>query len=189
MSDALHFPIDAARLARTDPAAGACKTFIELAEYVRSLPYGRTTRPGDPWAVLAERRGTCSAKHQLLATVARDAGRAEVRLTVGVYSMSEGNTPDVGAVLAAAGVPSIPEAHCYLTVGGRRFDFTGLAGGKESPFAALIEEHVVAPTELPARKRAIHARALARWARAAGLSEAAAWSLREACIAALAAGR
>lgn len=160
-------------------------SFEALAAHVRALPYARTSWPDDPLAVLREGRGTCSSKHQLLATVAQECGHPEVVLTVGVYEMTEANTPGVGAVLEAASYDCIPEAHCYLTVDHQRWDFTGLPRGKESPFQALIEEHFLLPAELQARKVSLHRQALGRWCGQRGLSPLDAWVVREACIAAL----
>ena len=164
------------------------RSFDQLAEHVRSLPYGRTANTADPFAVLQERRGTCSAKHRLLAAVAQECGHSQVQLVVGIYEMSEDNTRGVGAVLSAASLASIPEAHCYLSVDGERFDFTGLPPAASSPFAALLAEHVVSPSTLPQAKVALHRRAIAAWARTRGISQESAWATREACIAALAAG-
>lgn len=169
------------------PSTSGCTTFDELAEYVRSLPYSRTSSPADPFAVLREKRGTCSSKHRLLATIAHDFGHHEIQLAVGIYEMSEQNTPGVGGVLRSAALRCIPEAHCYLIVGGERFDFTGLPAGASSPFDALLEEYIVAPAELPETKDLLHRNAIDTWARRAGISAASAWNTREACIAALAA--
>jgi hypothetical protein len=161
--------------------------FERLAEHVRVLPYARTMNSEDPCAVLREGRGTCSSKHRLLAAVAQDSGRPEVQLAIGIYEMCEENTPGVGAVLAAASVTSIPEAHCYLSVEGERLDFTGLPRGNASPFTALIAESIVAPADLIETKSRLHGHALATWARTQGMSPEAAWATREACIAALSA--
>ena len=60
-------------------------------------------------------------------------GHTEVKLMLGLYAMTEGNTPGVGAVLGAAGIAAIPEAHCYLMCRERRFDYTGLPSGGTSP--------------------------------------------------------
>lgn len=160
-------------------------TFDGLARHVAALPYGRVVRAGDPLAVLHEGRGTCSSKHHLLATVAQGCGHFEVMLTVGIYAMCEANTPGVGAVLAAAALEAIPEAHCYLTIDHQRFDFTGVARGQASPFSSLAAEYFLAPEVLADRKVQLHRQALAQWAPAHGLSDQAAWSIREACIAAL----
>jgi hypothetical protein len=163
------------------------ESFEDFAEHVRTLPYGRTSNAQDPLAVLRQGRGTCSAKHQLLATVAQDCGHSEVLLIVGIYEMSEENTPGIGTVLNAASLTSIPEAHCYLSIEGDRFDFTGLSVGSLSPFAALLAEHTVSPVNLPKVKVAIHQEAIAAWAGDRGISKETAWATREACIAALAA--
>ncbi|BCL75609.1 hypothetical protein JHS3_13450 [Jeongeupia sp. HS-3] len=111
----------------------------------------------------------------------------EVQLTVGLFKMSEENTPGVGSILRAAHLSYIPEAHCYLAVGSKRYDFTGLPKGSASPFEALIEEHVVLPAELSDAKIELHKRAVAHWAASAGITTADAWATREACIAALSA--
>lgn len=161
--------------------------FLALAEHVRQLRYGRLTRASHLLAVLDEGQGTCSAKHRLLAAVAQECGHPEVELMVGVYEMSEQNTPGVGGVLAAAGFVSVPEAHCYLRIGDRRYDFTGLSSGTNSPFDALLSEHTVLPAHLPDVKANLHQSAVLDWSQSHGLSFEDAWALRETCIQALAA--
>jgi len=162
------------------------ESFADVAEFIRLLPYGRFTDDGDPAAILRARTGTCSSKHRFLAALAQECGRLDISLTVGLYEMSERNTPGVGSVLAVAGVDVIPEAHCYLTYEGRRYDFTGLAAGQSSPFDSLMEERSVAPDDLPAVKLKYHQEAIARWAMQVGLEFEQAWQLREDCIASLA---
>lgn len=181
----LSFPIRAAGALSEAVLGRGLGAFDQLAEFVRSLPYGRTTSTVDPLAVLQEYRGTCSSKHQLLAAVAHECNHFEVQLTVGLYKMSEDNTPGVGAVLRSTSLPFVPEAHCYLTVGSERYDFTGLPQGTSSPFDSLFEEHVVLPAELSEAKVRIHKQAVASWAASVGVSTAAAWATREDCIAAL----
>lgn len=185
-ADLLQFQISGASARCEEVRARGFNSFEQLAEHVRLLPYGRTGNKEDPCAVLREGRGTCSSKHQLLAAVAHDCGHSDVHLTVGIYEMCEANTPGVGAVLSAAFLTSIPEAHCYLTVEGERLDFTGLGSGVESPFESLVAEQVVAVSSLVRIKTGFHKEALASWAHARGLTEGAAWATREACIAALA---
>ena len=187
MSSRLRFQISGKSGLCNDVRSLGFESFEDLAGHIRALPYGRTANPNDPSAVLREGRGTCSAKHQLLAAVAQDCGHSEVQLTVGVYEMSEENTPGVGAVLNEASLTSIPEAHCYLSIEGERFDFTGLPAGSSSPFAALLAEHTVSPINLSQVKVALHQAAIAAWASERGIPKEAAWATREACIAALAA--
>jgi N-acetylglutamate synthase-like GNAT family acetyltransferase len=187
LSNRLQFRISGASALCEEVRSRGFDSFEHLAEHVRELPYGRTANVQDPLAVLRQECGTCSAKHQLLAAVARDCGHTEVQLTVGIYEMSEENTPGVGNVLNAASLTSIPEAHCYLSIEGDRFDFTGLSAGSSSPFASLVAEYTVSPTNLPRIKAALHGEAIAAWASDHGTSKEAAWVTREACIAALAA--
>lgn len=181
------------RLTARTPAGAACvaagmPTYRAAARCVGALPYGR---PGgrDLPAVVREGRGTWSGKHAVLARLAHEHGRDDVALVVGLYLMCEANTPGAGPVLAAHGLEAVPEARCYLRVGDvRRVDLTGVAPGAESPFAALLEEHVVAPGALAVWKASYHRRALARWARGWGFDPDAVWAAREACVAAHAGG-
>ncbi|PCC99604.1 hypothetical protein [Halopseudomonas pelagia] len=160
--------------------------FLALAKHVSQLPYGRPSNCEDFLAILKERRGTCSFKHRLLAAVAHECGNSNVELVVGLYAMSEQNTPGVGVTLNRAGFDSIPEAHCYLRLAKQRYDFTGLSSGSTSPFSALLSEHVICPKRLTEKKKTLHHQAVASWAKQSGLSFDDAWALREACIQALA---
>ena len=182
----LDFPLTGSGPLSSAVRALGLKSFAEIAEVIRALPYGRVAYDGDQLAILRERRGTCSSKHQFLAALAHECGRVDVALTIGLYEMSERNTPGVGSVLAADRVDAILEAHCYLTYEGRRYDFTGLTSGQSSPFDSLIDERSVAPHDLPSVKLAYHQEAIARWATTVGLGFERAWQLREECIASLA---
>jgi len=157
----------------------------QLAGHVQGLPYRRPLQLSHPLAVLREGCGTCSSKHLLIARAAQASGRFDVMLTVGVYDMDDNNTPGVGRVLTAAGVLSLPEAHCYLTVDHQRLDFTGLPRGRRSVFSALLQEHFPSPDALIERKAAVHRQAIAEWALRNDMSSDQAWALREACIDAL----
>src|SRR5262245_37335349 len=79
-----------------------CKTYRSAARTLHALPYGRNSDREDFRLVLIEQRGTCSTKHALLAALALEQ-QLDVALTIGIYDMSERNTPGVGRVLAAHG--------------------------------------------------------------------------------------
>lgn len=161
-------------------------TFSAAASHVEHLPYRRPVRR-DPEAVLREGCGTCSSKHALLALLAQEHG-VKVDLMVGVYEMRERNTPGVGSVLDEHGLDCIPEAHCYLHMGGQRIDFTGLPSATESPFQSLLMEDSIDPSEVRARKNALHRAFIEEWAQARQLNPELVWEIREACIAALQVG-
>jgi hypothetical protein len=111
----LDFPITGSGPCSTHAREIGYTNFARLAEYVRMLPYGRVEVDAAGLSVLRQERGTCSSKHRFLAIVARECGHTEVTLTLGLYQMSERNTPGVGPILAGARLASIPEAHCYLS--------------------------------------------------------------------------
>jgi hypothetical protein len=182
----LNFPLTGNGPLSVAVQALGLENFADVADFIRLLPYGRVADGDDPAAVLRAHTGTCSSKHRFLAALAHECGRLDVLLTVGLYEMSERNTPGIGSILAAAGVDVIPEAHCYLIYKGRRYDFTGLAAGQSSPFDSLMDERSVAPDDLPAVKLKYHQEAIARWAAQVGFDFERAWQLREECIASLA---
>jgi len=155
--------------------------------YVRQLPYGRTSSRTDVTLVMTEGRGTCTTKHALLAALAEEQGIA-LALTLGIYEMTERNTPGVGRVLARYGFAAIPEAHCYLTHAGERIDVTREVEAAESIHAFLHEE-TIRVDQIGAYKIDLHRRVLADWiARTPALRGRAlddVWRIREECIAAL----
>ena len=179
------FPIpEAGRICRIAHSRGLLR-FSEVAEAVRALPYGRPRNADEIGAVFSESKGTCSTKHRFLAELARECGRLDVHLVLGLYAMCEANTPGVGPVLAEDGFCAIPEAHCYLLCGRQRFDFTGLPAGTVAIFQSISEERVINPAEVLHAKPAYHRQALIKWARAHDIDPARAWAIRERCIRAL----
>jgi len=181
-ANTLDFPI-----AGAGPLSQACqlrgyRRFAEVAEAVRMMPYGRVRDPQDVLTILQDQKGTCSAKHRFLAALAHECGHTEVLLMLGLYEMSDQNTPGVGPVLQAECLTAVPEAHCYLMREGQRYDFTGLPAGTVSPFASLVEERAISPSDHPSEKAKYHRTALASWAQARGIDAERAWAVREKCI-------
>ena len=70
--------------------------FYTFTEHVRNIPFGRPTDSTDFVSVINENSGTCSSRHRLLAVLAKECGHPEIELVVGIYEMSEENTPRVG---------------------------------------------------------------------------------------------
>jgi hypothetical protein len=155
------------------------------ARHLRDLPYGRISDRERPLLVLEERRGTCTTKHALLAELAAEQG-IDLGLTLGIYEMSETNTPGVGPVLARHGLPAIPEAHCYVVWNGHRIDVTRAVAAAE-PISRFLHEERIDSTRIGAYKIAMHQRFLVGWVSRhhPSLTLDDAWRIREACIAAL----
>jgi hypothetical protein len=181
------------RLERAGPDTGAlldagCATLRAAAKRLHELPYGRNSDRADYRLVLPEGRGTCSTKHALLAAAARELA-LPVQLTIGIYEMSEANTPGVGRVLSAHGLTSLPEAHCYLAYAGRRIDVTRAGVAAAAGIEPFVAEWPIEPEQIGAHKLELHRRHLERWLAAHGeldFSLASLWAVREACIRALA---
>ena len=164
--------------------------FAAAARYLRRLPFGRVSERANLALVVTEGRGTCATKHALLARLAAEQG-IDAALTLGIYEMSERNTPGVGPVLDTYGLPYIPEAHCYLAYAGERVDITSEATWAE-PIVTLLHEESISPEQIDDYKRGVHRQFLDRWRErspdAAGYGLDELWRIREECIAALSTG-
>ena len=182
-----RFPLDAPGPVTSLFLPLGIRDFQNAARHVWRLPYGRISDRMKVWLVLPERRGTCTTKHALLTELAAEHG-VDVRLTLGIYEMSERNTPGVGAILDPHHLAFIPEAHCYLTYAGRRIDITRTVAGA-SPIDTLLHEERITPAQIGDYKITLHRRFLADWlARdpmAGGRSLEEIWGIREQCIAAM----
>ncbi|MFZ1888098.1 MAG: hypothetical protein WAU33_08695 [Candidatus Binataceae bacterium] len=179
---------DAGEITRAFVSAGS-KDFRAAARYVHALPYGRNRSRTDPLIVIREHRGTCSTKHALLARLALEQ-RIEIALMIGIYRMTERNTPGVRRVLAAKGLEYVPEAHCYLRYRADRIDVTReIAGVSAEPIARFLHEEEISPEQIGDYKIALHQRWMRDWIASAeaprGLGFDELWKIREACIAAL----
>jgi hypothetical protein len=167
-----------------------CRTIRDAASLVWMLPYGRNTDRADYRLVLNEGRGTCSTKHALLAALAIEQAIA-ITLRLGIYEMTEANTPGVGPLLDGVGLGAIPEAHCWLRYCGVDIDLTMPPDRTGAAARTFLHEETIAPDQIGAYKAQLHERFLVRWLarqKRVDLDLADAWRIREACIAALSAG-
>ncbi len=180
------------------PSADVTRAFFDLglrdyrsaARHVNRISYGRNSSRTDVLAVLREGRGTCSTKHALLRQLAIEQ-KIDVALVIGIYRMTERNTPGVGKVLSKYGLDYVPEAHCYLRYRNERIDVTRSLGDTPSePIAHFLYEEEIEPAQIGEYKVALHQQFIRRW-----LSESSVaalkndfdtiWRIREECIAAL----
>jgi tetratricopeptide (TPR) repeat protein len=99
-------------------------TFHQALAYVRGLLYARPSNPDQLALVLAEGRGTCSSKHRLLALLAHELGITDLILTEGLIRFEAGQNAPLAQLLAAHGLPYLPEAHLYFRYAGERLDLT-----------------------------------------------------------------
>ena len=164
------------------------KDYRAAARFIHQLPYGRNADRANFKLVIPERRGSCSTKHALLASLAIEQ-RLPIHLTLGIYAMSAGNTPGVGAVLSNYGLAWVPEAHCYLTCDGTRVDVTRDIVNPTEPIARFLHEETIVPGQIGDYKVAMHQAWMREWvAREMPHRDwEQVWKIREECIAAISA--
>jgi hypothetical protein len=163
-----------------------CKTFRDAASFVWNLPYGRNANRADYELVLSEGRGTCSTKHAILGALAVEQ-KIPLELRLGIYEMTEANTPGVGPVLDGVGLRSIPEAHCWLHYLGADIDVTTPPGrSRAARPTVLLHEETITPAQIGAHKTLVHVSFLTHWLKRlerVDITLERGWRIREACIA------
>ncbi|MGB0932153.1 MAG: hypothetical protein ACPGVB_15325 [Chitinophagales bacterium] len=160
------------------------QTWTELCEFVQRLPYGRNSSRTDFSLVLTEKRGTCSSKHAFLKKVADFNNLTNIQLTIGLYRMSEQNTPNIGSVLQENGMAYIPEAHCYLHIEGKRVDLTNETSDIHKIEADILEEIDIQAEQVGEFKVVYHQSYLKKWLKENDLpfDFDQLWAIREQCI-------
>lgn len=185
----INFPIDSDTLLSQQLRSLGIRNFHQAIDYVQNLPYGRNSERANPILVLEEGKGTCSTKHACLKQIALDESQRAIDLLIGMYRMNESNTPGIGAALENAGLPYIPEAHCYLRYQGQRYDYTNPQSDIERLQPDILEEIVIEPADVGTYKVTYHRSFIDRWLTEQQipykLEEL--WGIREQCIQSLSA--
>ncbi|MFK7947753.1 MAG: hypothetical protein AB8G11_09190 [Saprospiraceae bacterium] len=156
-----------------------------LIRFIQKTPYGRTSNRTDISLVFTENQGTCSSKHALIKAIATENNIQDLDLVIGMYKMSETNTPKIGNVLSENGLTYIPEAHCYLKHNNQQIDITTNDSDFEIIKNAIIEEIPIEPKQIGTFKVNYHKDFLKNWLNENNLSFSfeAIWAIREQCIA------
>ena len=160
------------------------ETWNELTEFVRNLPYGRNKNRTDFGLVLSEGKGTCSSKHALLKSIADLNNVPNIDLIIGIYKMTELNTPKIGTELTENLIEFIPEAHCYLKMNGNRTDLTSRQSEFNKIEKDIIQEKIIEPSEVGEFKVYYHKKFIKNWLKEAnlGFEFDQIWKIREKCI-------
>ena len=160
------------------------ETWNELTEFIKNLPYGRNKNRTDFGLVLSEQKGTCSSKHALLKSIADLNNVPNIELIIGIYRMTESNTPKIGTELTKNSIEFIPEAHCYLKINGNRTDLTSEQSKFKKIEKDIIQEKLIEPNQVAEFKVDYHKNFMRRW-----LNETKSefefdqiWRIREKCI-------
>lgn len=157
----------------------------DLVLKVKLLPYGRNANRTDLALVWKEKKGTCSSKHAFLKHVADLSRIPNIELILGMYKMHQSNTPKIGNVLSKHKLDYIPEAHCYLKIEGKSFDFTSKYSDFKTIKNDILLEKMITPQQVSKYKVAFHKAYVKEWITTHKIpfSFETIWNIRETCIA------
>jgi hypothetical protein len=123
---------DAAPLSMTFLNLGI-RRFHQACRYVHELPYGYNSNREDVMILFREKKGSCTTKHAVIATLAAELGLA-VEKSVGIYAMSENLVTGANQILEKFRLPYVPMVHCFLMYENHRVDLSeGNENGKNGP--------------------------------------------------------
>jgi hypothetical protein len=159
-------------------------TFLDAIQFVKSLPYGRTSDRSNPDLVLKELKGTCSTKHAVLKKIAIEQSYDEVRLFLCLFKMNGNNTPKLSGILNKYNVQYIPEAHCVLKIDNDFIDVTNAASNYDNLKDDVLELIDIQPEQIGAFKVNYHQTYLKKWLEENNTEYTfdEFWTIREECI-------
>lgn len=160
------------------------KTWNELIEFTKNLPYGRNSNRTNLGLVFSEKKGTCSSKHAFLKKVADLNKVKNVKLIIGIYRMNQKNTPKIGTELSENSIDFIPEAHCYLKINNERTDLTTNQTDFDKIESDIISELEIMPEQVAKFKVDYHKTFLKKWISENQIEKDfdEIWEIREKCI-------
>lgn len=119
--------------------------FQEACRWVHELPYGYNSDRDDLMILFAEKMGTCTTKHAVIATLASELA-LPIEKNIGVYAMTEQIVNGTDKILRQYGLPYVPMIHCFLVHGDHRVDLTeGNANGKNQAIDDFLHTERVIP--------------------------------------------
>ena len=156
----------------------------ETINFVKQIPYGRNSNKTDFSLVLSENKGTCSSKHAYLKDFADKNAILNVKLFIGIYKMSEINTPKIGTFLSENNLDYIPEAHCYLKVNTEVIDVTSATSDFEKIKNDILQEIEIEPFQVVDFKIEYHQNFIENWILKHQIKHTfdQIWKIRETCI-------
>lgn len=175
---------------RIEPRGEISRSFLkehitsvwDAVEYVYKMPYGRITNRESYQLVLDEKRGSCSAKHALIAQLAKELF-IPLKLTLGIFLLTAKKMPKIAPILEHYHLEAIPEAHCYLKYNDNNLDITFPDASDFSFDADLEEEMNITPQQIGLFKMGKHQEFIRAWIKdKAGLNFNLIWTIREQCI-------
>jgi hypothetical protein len=135
-------------------------TFHEACRQVHQMPYGYNSDRDDLMILFKEQKGTCTTKHAVIATLARELDLPIVK-RVGIYAMTEALVTGAKAILETYRLPYVPMLHCFLAHDKVRVDLTeGNRNGKNGPIDEFFFTEQVVPKVSEKEEYLIYRKAL-----------------------------
>lgn len=120
-------------------------TFQDACRHVHHMPYGYNADRDDLFALFQEGKGTCTSKHAVIATLAKELG-LPVAKHIGIYAMTEALVTGAQPIIDRHRLPCLPMVHCFLQAGAIRVDLTtGNNNGKNGPIKEFLYTQQVVP--------------------------------------------
>jgi hypothetical protein len=114
-------------------------------KHVHQLAYGYNSDRDDMMTLFTEKKGSCTTKHAVIATLAAELA-LPVHKHIGIYAMTEAIVTGTAPILAEYNLPCIPMVHCFLTDGQYRVDLTeGNQNGKNQAIEVFLHAEQVIP--------------------------------------------
>jgi len=156
----------------------------DLIIYTKKLPYGRNSDRKDFSLIISEKKGSCSSKHAFLKKVADENELPNINLILGIYKMTEKNTPKIGTILSENNLDFIPEAHCYLEINHEKIDITSENSSFKTLEKDILQEIKITPEQVVEFKVNYHKEFLKKWIVNNNISYSfeELWIIREQCI-------
>jgi len=121
------------------------KSFIQACKYVQELPYGYNTNRDDLMILFKENKGTCTTKHAVIATLAKELNLS-IEKYVGIYAMIEEIVTGADEILKKYHLPYVPMIHCFLVYDEYRVDLSeGNNNGKNRSIEEFLYTQQVEP--------------------------------------------
>ena len=180
---AFDFPITSTKELSVLAKSKKLTTWLEVVNYVKSLPYGRNTNRTDVSLVLKEEKGSCSSKHAFLKALAIENSKKEIELILAIYKMNANNT-SIGTTISKNNLEYIPEAHCYLKVLGNSLDVTSESSNFNNIKEAILSEEIILPNQVSVFKVNYHKEFIKKWIKEEQINFSfdKIWEIREECI-------
>lgn len=158
--------------------------FDSACHYISMLPYKRNTYKHDILCVFNDSGGTCSTKHAVLRKLALENDDAEIKLMLGIFKMDAEYTGKIKNTLEKFNLKYIPEAHNYLKIEQKYYDFTKANSNYHDFKNKLLIEKEIEYDQIVEEKVTFHQDFLKNWINTQNLNYNLhkIWEIREQCI-------